>query len=162
MFRLKILKPMNNARPLRTIEKEMLETRTRYNEYLKTTSDKYMAQRGDVKIKDPHTMAGNAYQEIREFINPIAKFAKKNNKEITFEDARVLTKDCEDLSPSIEDKFAKNILISVKDKLTGKTTRTMVDKFEDPEIPFMKKISNAIGKLTSGKKEANIDKELGI
>lgn len=44
------------------VEKEVEATRARYNNYLKTTSTDYMAQRGDVKVKDPHTMAGNAYE----------------------------------------------------------------------------------------------------
>lgn len=156
MFNIKCFRPVTNARPIRTIEKEMIETRARYNEYLKTTSDNYMAQRGDVKIKDPHTMVGNAYQEIREFIDPLAKFAKKNNKEIVFEDARVLTKDCEDVSPVIESEFGKNVLISVKDKLTGKINRSMVNKFEQSEEGFMPRIFSRLEELISHQNKSDI------
>jgi len=155
MFHIKSFKPMTNTKPIHTIEKEMLETRARYNEYLKNTNNNYMAQRGDVKIKDPHTMVGNAYQEIREFIDPLAKFAKKNNKEIVFEDARALTRECEDVSPIIENEFAKNVLISVKDKSTGEINSTMVNKFEQPEEHFMAKVFSKIEKLISHQNNPN-------
>ena len=154
--------PPQNIKTLRTLEQEMEQTRARYQEYLNTTSHNYMAQRGDVKIKDPHTMAGNAYYEIRESINPISDLAKKHNKEVTFEDARVLLKDDEFVSPVVENDFATKILVSVKDKITGDLQRKTVDKFEQPEIPFMKKISNVLGEMFSGKKGSNIDNELGL
>ncbi len=170
MFGIK-LSTAKNTRPIRTIEREMEMTRARYQKYLDTTSDNYMAQRGDVKIKDPHTMAGNAYKEIREFIDPISKLAKKYNKEVVFEDARVLTRDDEFVSPAIENSFMTKVLVSVRDKSVNKKEDSvfakvkngkLIDKFEQPEIPFMKKISQALGELFTGKKDANFDAELGI
>ncbi len=170
MFGIKF-SPVKNTRPIKTIEREIESTRARYQHYLETTSDNYMAQRGDVKIKDPHTMAGNAYYEIREFINPISKLAKKYNKEVTFEDARILIRNDEFVSPVVENDLSTKILISAKDKSKNKADDSifekfkngiLVDKFDNPEIPFMKKISNALGELFTGKKNTNVDTELGI
>lgn len=156
------IKSKSNARPLRTIEREMEETQARYKNYLETTSDSYSAQRGDVIVKNPHTMVADSYKTLRNSIDSISNYAKKENKAITFEDARVLIKDDEFVSPSTEDDFGSNVLITVKDKSTGKKRMTFVNYFRDPETPFMKKISNKIGELVSGKKDANIDRDLGI
>lgn len=148
--------------PLRTIEREMEEARAMYQNYLDTTSDNYMAQRGDVKIKDPHTMVGNAYKEIRNYIDAISRVAKKENKAITFEDGRALTRDDEFVSPVMEEKLGKKVLITVVDKNTGDVKRKLVDGYSKAEIPLMKKISNALGELFTGKKQVNIDKDLEI
>ena len=150
------------AMPIKTIEQELQQTRARYQHYLDTTSDNYMAKRANVTIKDPHTMVDGAYKELRNSIDMIDISAKKANKEVTFEDARVLTRDCEDDMPSIERNLSTKILITVKDKLFPETQRTLVDKFENPEVPFMKKISNALGEIFTGKKDANIDSDLGL
>ena len=170
MFGIK-LSTAKNTRPIRSIEREMEMTRARYQKYLETTSDNYMAQRSNVKIKDPHTMAGDAYKEIRNFIDPINKLAKKYNKEVVFEDARVLTRDDEFVSPAIENSFMTKVLVSVRDKSVNKKEDSvfekfkngkLVDKFEQPEIPFMKKISQALGELLTGKKDTNFDAQLGV
>ena len=170
MFGINLL-PGKNARPIRTVDREMKVMRARYQKYLDTTSNNYMAQCGDVKIKDPHTMAGNAYKEIREFIDPISKLAKKYNKEVVFEDARVLIRDDEFVSPVTENSFMTKVLVLARDKSANKKEDSafekfkngkLVDKFEQPEIPFMKKISQALGELFTGKKGANFDAELGI
>ena len=160
MFSIKFFKPQI-SRPLRTIEREMEEARAVYQNYLDTTTNNYMAQRGDVKIKDPHAMS-DAYRKIREYIDSLSKVAKKENKAITFEDGRALAKDDESISPVIEEKLAKKVLITVVDKNTGATQRTLVDKFVNGDVPLMKKVSNALGELFTGKKQANIDKDLGI
>ena len=149
-------------RPIKTIEQEMQETRARYQHYLDTTSDNYMAKRANVTIKDPHTMVGGAYKELRESIDMIDISAKKANKEVTFEDARTLIRDCEDDMPSIENSLSHKVLITVKDKFFHDKQRVFVDKFDKPEIPFMKKISNALGEIFTGKKGANIDSDLGL
>ena len=160
MLKIRLGKPPKST--IRTIDQEMQQTRARYQHYLETTSDKYMARRGDVVVKDPHTMAGNAYKELRDSIDLFSASAKKANKEVVFEDARVLLENDEFVSPVVENKFATKILVSVKDKTTGKTTSKTVDKFAEPEVPFMKKISNALGELFTGKKGENIDKDLGL
>ena len=160
MFSIKFFKPQI-SRPLRTIEREMEEARAVYQNYLETTSDNYMAQRGDVKIKDPHTMS-DAYRKIREYIDSLSKVAKKENKAITFEDGRALAKDDESISPVIEEKLAKKVLITVIDKKTGAVQHKLVDKFVNGKIPLMKRVSNALGELFTGKNQANIDKDLGI
>ena len=98
-------KPKSVVRPLRTIEREVEATRARYNEYLKNTSSDYTAQRSNVTIKDPHT-TGGAYQVLRGAINGINKVAQKANKKITFEDARVLTRNDEFASPYLEEKLS--------------------------------------------------------
>lgn len=41
-------KPKSVARPIRTISQEVKATGAKYNEYLKTTKNDYIAQRGDV------------------------------------------------------------------------------------------------------------------
>ena len=170
MFGIK-LSTAKNTRPIRTIEREMEMTRARYQKYLDTRSDNYMAQRGDVKIKDPHTMAGNAYKEIREFIDPISKLAKKYNKEVVFEDARVLTRDDEFVSPVVENSLMTKVLVSAREKNSNTIEDSvfakvkngkLIDKFEQPEIPFMKKISQALGELLTGKKDTNFDAQLGV
>ena len=170
MFGIKF-SPVKNTRPLRTIEREMEMTKARYQHYLDTTSDNYMAQRSNVKIKDPHTMAGNAYNEIKEYINPINQLAKKHNKEVTFEDAREFIRNVEFVSSAVENDLSTKILISAKDKSKNSAKESMfekfkngilVDKFDNPEIPFMKKISNALGEVLTGKKNSNVDAELGI
>ena len=150
------------TRPLRTIEREMEETRARYQKYLDTTSDNYMAQRGDVRIKDPHTMVGNAYKEIRTHIDAISRAAKKENKSVTFEDARALTRNDEFVSPLTEESLGKKVLVTVVDKETGDVNSKLVDRFSQDDVPFMKKISNALGELFTGKKHVNIDKDLEI
>ena len=160
MFKINIFRKAQ--RPIKTIEQEMQETRARYQHYLDTTTDNYMARRGDVIIKDPHTMAGGAYKELRDSIDMISLSAKKANKEVTFEDARALTRDCEDDNPSLENSLSHKILITVKDKLYHDIQRVLVDKFDNPEIPFMKKISNALGEIFTGNKGANIDSDLGL
>lgn len=160
MFKIKVGNAQKST--IRTIEQEMQQTRARYQHYLETTSDKYMARRGDVVVKDPHTMAGNAYKELRDSIDMFSASAKKANKEVVFEDARVLLENDEFVSPVVENKFATKILVSVKDKATGQTTSKMVDRFAEPEVPFIKKVSNALGELFTGKKGENIDKDLGL
>lgn len=152
----------NTIKPIKTIEQEMQETRARYQHYLDTTSNNYMAKRANVTIKDPHTMVDGAYKELRESIDMIDISAKKANKEVTFEDARTLIRDCEDDMPSIQDSLSHKVLITVKDKSLHDTQKTLVDKFEEPELPFMKKISNALGEIFTGKKGSNIDSELGL
>lgn len=156
------LKPKSVARPLRTIEREVEATRTRYNEYLKNTSSDYTAQRSNVTIKDPHTMPGGAYQLLRGAINGINKVAQKANKKITFEDARVLTRNDEFASPYLEEKLSSKVLITVTDKEGGQVKEHLVDRFANNDVPFMKKISNALGEMFTGNKDANLDNELGL
>ena len=155
------LRSKSVARPLRTIEREVEATRARYNEYLKNTSSDYTAQRSNVTIKDPHT-TGGAYQVLRGAINGINKVAQKANKKITFEDARVLTRNDEFASPSLEEKLSSKVLITVTDKEGGQVKEHLVDRFANNDVPFMKKISNALGEMFTGKKEANFDNELGL
>lgn len=146
------------------IDEEVKASRERYNKYLDSlnnSSSKY-AQMGDVKIKDRFTMAGNSYDELKPHINNISHFAKKENKEITFEDARALTRDCEYDSPAVENDFARKILVTVKDKASGKEKQGFIDYFEDSETPLIKKVSNKLGEMTTGEKGINIDDELGL
>ena len=73
-----------------------------------------------------------------------------------------MIRDCEDDMPSIENSLSHKVLITVKDKFFHDKQRVFVDKFDKPEIPFMKKISNALGEIFTGKKGANIDSDLGL
>ena len=95
-----------------------------------------MAQRGDVIIKDPHTMAGNAYKEIRAHIDAISRVAKKENKSVTFEDARALTRNDEFVSPLTEESLGKKVLVTVVDKETGDVNSKLVDRFSQDDVPL--------------------------
>jgi len=146
------------------IDEEVKASRERYNNYLDSlnnSSSKY-AQMGDVKIKDRFTMVAHSYDELKPHINDISHFAKKENKEISFEDARVLTRDCEDVSPTIENDFGSKILVTVKDKTSGKEQQGFIDYFEDPKTSLIKKVSNKLGEMVTGEKGSNIDSELGL
>ncbi len=162
MFKINMLKKAQ--RPIKTIEQEMQETRARYQHYLNTTTNNYMAKRGDVTIKDPHTMPEGAYKELRDSIDVISLSAKAANKEVTFEDASVLTSGTNSAG-SFGEYLSGKILITVRDlknKLSPNPKMTIIDKSCNPEIPFMKKVSNALGEMFTGKKGANIDSELGL
>jgi len=144
------------------IDIETKNSNARYSKYLQTTGRNYTAQRGDVKITDPHSMVAHSYFELRDNINPISEYAKQNGKAITFEDGRTQFNDCESISPILENKYASKVKVIVKDKSTGNVSEDFVDYFENRETPFMKKISNTVGELVIGKKGSNIDKELGL
>ena len=79
MFR---IKPKNVLSPIRSIEQEMLQTRARYEKYLKETSDNFVAKRSNIEIQDPHTMVGNAYWELRNEIDTLNNAAKNANKKV--------------------------------------------------------------------------------
>ena len=86
-------------------------------------------------------MAGGAYNELKGYIDVLDLSAKKAGKAVTFEDARVLTQGMEDVTPYFENLLSSKILVTVKDKLFGDAPkRVLVDRFEKPEVPFMKKI----------------------
>ena len=150
-----------STRPIRTIEKEMEITKAKYENYLKTRTDNFIGKKANVTIKDPHTMAGDSYFKIRENINVIDKVANKHNKEVTFEDARVLTRDAESPSIPLENRLMNSILVTSKDKKTGIENTKIIDVFENQDKePLLKKISNALGELFTNKKGSNIDSEL--
>ena len=70
MFKIN-LKPLKST--IRTIDQEMNQTRARYAKYLEETSRDFVAKRSNVEIRDPHTMAGNSYWELRDKIHPNKK-----------------------------------------------------------------------------------------
>ena len=124
-----------------------------------------------VKVTDFNPDKNNATIAIRKAINSGATkvifdnpgfeyltepITLKSNQEIIFEDARALTKDCEDVSPVIESEFGKNVLISVKDKLTGKINRSMVNKFEQSEEGFMPRVFSKIEELLLHQNKSDI------
>lgn len=155
------------ARPLRTIEQEVKATRARYNEYLKTTKNDYVAQRGDVQIHHPHTMAGNGYNILKGSLNEISEIAKNAKKEVTFEDIKVVYKKGFEgpyLTPNQKKEASSKILISVTNKGNPllKPKYQLVDTSQKQKFTLLKQVSNALGEMITGKKEANFDKELGI
>ena len=133
------------AGSIRTIEQEIRQSRARFEKYLEKTGINYCAMRSNVTIKDPHTMAGNTYKDLRKEINTFNEIAKNANKEITFEDARSLLRDDEFASVVTENELSTKILISAKDKKTGTVKNAFVDRFKEPE--FMKKIINTLIEL---------------
>ena len=141
MFRIK----PRAAGQIRSIEQEIRQSRARYEKYLEESGINYSAMRSNVTIKDPHSMAGNAYKDLRNQINPINEIAKKANKEVTFEDARSLLRYDEFASVVAENELASKILITVKDKSTGATQNAFVDRLKEPE--FMKKIQNTLTEM---------------
>lgn len=142
MFR---IRPNRIQKGIRTIEQEVAQTKARYARYLSETSNNFSAKRSNVEIKDPHTMAGDAYWDLREHINPINEIAKKTNKEIVFEDARVLIRDDEFSSANAENYLSSKILLTVKDKGNGVIKTSLIDRLQEQE--FMKKIFEAIKNL---------------
>ena len=150
-----------STRPIKTIEREMEITKAKYDKYLKTRTDNFIGKKSNVTIKDPHTMAGDSYFKIRENINEINKAAKMYNKEVTFEDARTLTKDMKSPSIALNNKLMNSILITSKDKTSGIENTKIIDVFENQDKePLLKKIINALGELFTNKKGSNIDSEL--
>ncbi len=141
MFRIK----PRAAGQIRSIEQEIRQSRARYEKYLEESGINYSAMRSNVTIKDPHSMAGNAYKDLRDQINPINEIAQKANKEVTFEDARSLLRYDEFASVVAENELASKILITVKDKSTGATQNAFVDRLKEPE--FMKKILNTLTEM---------------
>ena len=114
MFR---IKPKNVLSPIRSIEQEMLQTRARYEKYLKETSDNFVAKRSNIEIQDPHTMVGNAYWELRNEIDTLNNAAKNANKKVLIQDARVLICDDEFASPATENMLSSKIVVNTRDKL---------------------------------------------
>jgi hypothetical protein len=114
-------------------------------------------------IKDKNTIVGNSYNILVKNSDKIKNLAKQEHKRIMFEDARVLTRDDEFDDPIIENSLMSKVMVTVKDLKTGKEQGKLVDYFEDSEkTPFMKKISNALGELITGKSDTNFDNELGL
>ena len=162
------LKPKSVARPLRTIEQEVKATRARYNEYLKTTKNNYIAQRGDVQIHQPHTMPGDSYNILKGSINDINKIAQKANKAIIFEDGRTIFKL---FSPAMQNvnnpigkrAFTNSIIVTVMNKRGILNPKEVyIDASPRSKEPLLKQVSNVLGEMITGKKEANFDKELGL
>lgn len=152
-------KPKSAARPIRTISQEVKATGAKYNEYLKTTKNDYIAQRGDVQIYHPHAMAGDAYNTLKSALNILSKVAKKANKEVMFEDVKSLFP-----NPEAKKDFSSKILVTVTNKgnrfLNPKAE--FVDASPRSKEPLLKQVSNVLGEMITGKKEANFDKELGL
>lgn len=134
-----------SSTPIRSIDREIELTRARYEKYLVSSCDNFCAMRSNVQIKDPHTMAGNAYYELRDYINPLNDIAKNSDKYIKFEDARALIRDDEFASPVIENELAKQVLITAKDKVTGSEKTALVDRFK--ENNFIKKVFETVEQL---------------
>lgn len=151
--------PKSVARPIRTISQEVKATGAKYNEYLKTTKNDYIAQRGDVQIYHPHAMAGDAYNTLKSALNILSKVAKKANKEVMFEDAKSLFP-----NPEAKKDFSSKILVTV----TNKSNRFLNPKAEFVDVspkskePLLKQVSNVLGEMITGQKGSNIDKELGL
>ena len=142
MFR---IKPRISSTPVRSIDREIELARARYEKYLADSCDNFCAMRSNVQIKDPHTMAGNAYFVLREHINPLNELAKNSDKYIKIEDARALIRDDEFASPVIENELAKKVLITAKDKVTGSEKTALVDRFK--ENNFIKKVFETVEQL---------------
>jgi len=153
---------MITGKKSKPIDTEIAATKAKHEAYINKTGISYKAQRGDVVITDPHSMVAGSFKQLRDNIDPISKYAKENNKAITFEDGRTQFADSEFPSISLENKYASKVRVIVKDKTTGETNDGFVDYFEDRKTPFMKKISNTVGELVTGKPGSNIDKELKL
>ena len=159
--------PKSAARPIRTISPEVKATGARYNEYLKTTKNNYIAQRGDVQIHHPHAMAGDAFNILKGALDVISKVAKKANKEVMFEDAKTLfptIMEGQYTSPEAKKDFSSKILVTVTNKqdrfLNPKAL--FVDASPKSKEPLLKQVSNVLGEMITGQKGTNIDKELGL
>ena len=160
-------KPKSVAGPIRTISQEVKATGAKYNEYLKTTKNDYIAQRGDVQIYHPHAMAGDAYNTLKSALNILSKVAKKANKEVMFEDAKTLFPTIMEgsyTSPEAKKDFSSKILVTVTNKgnrfLNPKAD--FVDASPRAKEPLLKQVSNVLGEMITGQKGSNIDKELGL
>ncbi len=138
------IRPKAVKSTIRTIDQEMNQTRARYEKYLGETSRDFVAKRSNVEIRDPHTMAENSYWELRAQINPINDLAKKNNKDVKFEDARALIRDDEYASAAIENRLSSKILVTTIDKKTGVTDYTLIDRFKHTANEFLQKITDFI------------------
>lgn len=136
--------PKSTTKSIRTIEQEMIETRARYAKYLKERTDNFVAKRSNVEIRDPHTMAGDSYWQLRDEINTINNVAKQANKEVRIEDARSLIRDDEFASPTTENILSSKILIRTRDKSNGLVNRELIDRFESTATDFLKKIIDVI------------------
>ena len=136
--------PKTMAKPIRSIEQEMQQTRERYMNYLKQRSDNFVAKRSNVEIRDPHTMAGDSYWELREEINTLNNAAKNADKHVKIEDARALIRDDEFASPTLENSLASQVLVSTKDSQTGLTDRALFNRFEVTASEFLQKVIDFI------------------
>ena len=141
MFKIN-LKPLKST--IRTIDQEMNQTRARYAKYLEETSRDFVAKRSNVEIRDPHTMAGNSYWELRDKIDPINDLAKKAGKNVKFEDARALIRGDEFASATIENRLSSEILVTTLDKKTGITNYTLIDRLKYTADEFLVKIADFI------------------
>ena len=143
MFR---IKPKTVASAIRTIEQEMAQTGARYEKYLRETTNDFAAKRSNVEIRDPHTMAGGSYWELRKEINTLNSAAKDSNKDVLFQDARVLMQDDEFVSPVTENVLSSQILVKTRDRLSGHTDMTLIDRFKMTASEFMKEVIDFINK----------------
>ena len=144
MFR---IKPKNVLSPIRSIEQEMLQTRARYEKYLKETSDNFVAKRSNVEIQDPHTMVGNAYWELRNEIDTLNNAAKNANKKVLIQDARVLIRDDEFASPATENMLSSKIVVNTRDKSNMQVNdMKLIDRLELSASEFLKQIIDFINK----------------
>ena len=166
MFNVK-LAPKSASRPLRTMAQEVKATRAKYNEYLRTTTNEYVAQNGNVKIHHTPNMVGDTYNILKGSLNEINKAATKANKEVVFKDAKAEFKSVANspyLSPEVKKDFASKIYVEVTTKgnplLNPKSA--WLDASPKQKVSLLKQVSNVLGEIFTGKKGANIDKELGL
>lgn len=144
MFR---IKAKNISTPIRTIEQEMLQTRARYEKYLKETGDNFVAKRSNVEIRDPHTMVGNSYWELRNEIDTLNNVAKNANKKVMIQDARVLIHDDEFVSPAIENNLSSKIVVNTCDKNKSYVKdMKLIDRFELSAANFLQEVIDFINK----------------